>query len=161
VSPSGGSAGDVIQAAGGIVWRRVAGDDAAGKQDADPVAPPDDRKLQVLVIHRVKRNDWGWPKGKAEPEDDDAQATATREVLEETGLHCRLGSSLGSISYVVDGRPKIVRYWAMEVEDGTFAPNREVDRIEWLTPADARSRVDYALDREVLDRFLDVADHGR
>jgi len=157
---TGGGVDEVIQAAGGIVWRRVTGADIAGKPDGDRAEAASERGLEVLVIHRAKRNDWGWPKGKAEPEDADAQATAIREVLEETGMLCRPGSSLGSISYVVDGRPKVVRYWAMEVEDGAFVPNREVDRIEWLGPAAARARVDYALDREVLDRFLVVADHG-
>jgi len=160
VTPSDGSRDDVIQAAGGIVWRRVATDDPAAELDHDPADTRRGPSLEVLVIHRAKREDWGWPKGKAEPEDADAQATAIREVLEETGLRCRLGSSLGSISYVVDGRPKIVRYWAMEVEDGAFSPNREVDRIEWLAPAAARARIDYVLDREVLDRFLVVSEHG-
>jgi hypothetical protein len=38
--------------------------------------------------------------------------------------------------------------------DGAFAPNDEVDRIEWLAPDDARRRLTYEHDRQVLDRAL-------
>jgi 8-oxo-dGTP diphosphatase len=130
-----------VQAAGGVVWRSAA-----------------DGRPEVLVVHRVAHDDWCWPKGKAESYDASPEHTARREVFEETGLSCELGAPLGSVSYVARGRPKIVRYWMMQPLDGVFAPNKEVDQIEWLIPEQARDRLVYALDREILDRFLQELD---
>jgi 8-oxo-dGTP pyrophosphatase MutT (NUDIX family) len=134
-----------IQAAGGVVWRSSVSDGGA------------DGGLEILLIHRPRYDDWTLPKGKAEPDDGDAAATALREVWEETGLRCRLGVDLGEIGYEVQGRPKVVRYWAMQVEDGqdeSFLPNKEVDDVAWLAAADARARLVYLPDAEIVDRFL-------
>jgi 8-oxo-dGTP diphosphatase len=104
----------------------------------------------VLVVHRPKYDDWTLPKGKAEPGESDEDC-ALREVEEETGFRCRLGVELPSTEYVDGyGRSKIVRYWAMTVEGGSFTPNREVDEIEWLSVADAAARMTYDRDRTVL-----------
>ncbi|HEY8339496.1 MAG TPA: hypothetical protein VIK95_06490, partial [Egibacteraceae bacterium] len=51
------------------------------------------------------------------------------------------------------GRDKVVRYWAMRVRGGAFVPGTEVDRLEWLTPEQARARLTYDRDREIIDRF--------
>lgn len=105
---------DVVEAAGGIVSR-------VGERGA----------LEVALVHRPKYGDWSFPKGKLDPGESHEDA-ALREVAEETGLHCRLGRALGSISYLDrKGRPKVVRYWAMTVEGGAFAPNPEVDELRW------------------------------
>ena len=128
-----------VRAAGAVVWRPA----------------PSSAGVEVLLIHRPKYDDWGWPKGKVEPFDDSDEANAVREVREETGYYGTLGSSLGEIHYRDPrGRPKTVRYWAMELGGGEFTPNSEVDEVAWLTPDDARAQLGYALDREILDRFL-------
>jgi 8-oxo-dGTP diphosphatase len=104
----------------------------------------------VLLIHRPKYDDWSFPKGKAEPDEDDL-ACALREVEEETGLRCRAGRELASTAYVDrHGRPKLVRYWAMEAIDGGFVPGDEVDVAEWLPAGDAASRLTYERDRAIL-----------
>ena len=94
----------------------------------------DGRDLEVLVIHRPRYDDWTLPKGKAEPGDADLMATARREVWEETGLRCRLGADLGEVGYIAKGRPKVVHYWSMQADEGSFAANDEVDEVEWMTP---------------------------
>ncbi|WP_435792269.1 hypothetical protein [Actinacidiphila glaucinigra] len=38
--------------------------------------------------------------------------------------------------------------------EGSFAPNREVDRLIWLPPTAARNRLTHERDRAVLDAFL-------
>lgn len=124
-----------VRAAGGVVWRQ-------GQQG-----------VEVLVIHRPRYDDWTLPKGKAEPGEEDV-ATARREVVEETGLDCELGPELARIRYADrDGRPKVVRYWAMSPRDGgaEFVPNREVDQIAWLPVGEAATRLTYDRDRPVLD----------
>jgi 8-oxo-dGTP pyrophosphatase MutT (NUDIX family) len=68
----------------------------------------------VLLVHRPRYRDWTFPKGKVEQGETDEQA-AVREVEEETGLRCELGSELPSIEYTdLKLRHKTVRYWAME-----------------------------------------------
>ena len=45
-------------------------------------------------------------------------------MLEETGLSCQLGEELEPVSYTDNrGRPKVVRYWRMEVVEGAFVEN--------------------------------------
>jgi len=124
----------VVEAAGGVVWRRT---------------PEGD--VEVLLVHRPRYDDWSLPKGKLEP-GESHRAGALREVEEETGLRCRLGQELPSVSYDDRrGRSKQVRYWEMEVESGEFTPNDEVDEVRWLAPGEARALMTYDRDREVLD----------
>ena len=127
-----------VRAAGGIVWRTSPSGEA-----------------ELLVVHRPKYDDWTFPKGKNEPDEDD-DVCALREVAEETGYRCTLGPELASTSYVDrKGRPKTVRYWVMTVEDGEFAPTEEVDELRWVTPSQATWLLSYDRDRDVLDAFLD------
>src|SRR5688500_9386400 len=97
--------GPMIEAAGGVVWRR----DASGG-------------LEVLLVHRDRYDDWTFPKGKLESGETHRQA-ALREVEEETGLRCTLGDELPEVRYEDrKGRAKRVRYWTMEPAGGSFAP---------------------------------------
>ena len=129
---------ELVQAAGGVVWR--AGPDGG---------------IEVLVIHRPKYDDWSLPKGKLDP-GEDHETAALREVEEETGLACLLGPPLGSLSYRDRrGRPKEVRYWAMTVRHGSFAPNREVDELRWVPVARVDAILSHPHDAELVARLGD------
>ena len=128
----------VVQAAGGIVWRRRS-------DDVDEV--------DVLLVHRPKYDDWTFPKGKLEP-GEKHETAALREVEEETGFVCSLGAELETSEYVdIKGRPKLVRYWMMQVTDGAFVVNDEVDDVRWLAVSQAAGLVTYVRDISVLDSF--------
>ena len=125
---------DLVLAAGGIVART-----------------DDDGTRQVLLVHRPRYDDWSFPKGKL----DDGETAAEgglREVLEETGLRCDLGSEIGTVEYADRlGRTKVVRYWTMTPEEGgRFLPNREVDEIRWLAESEALHLLTYERDCAVL-----------
>jgi 8-oxo-dGTP diphosphatase len=128
----------VVRAAGGVVWRRAAGGQG---------------EIEVLLVHRPKYDDWTFPKGKANGDEDD-EGTALREVEEETGLRCVLGEELTTVSYIdrLD-RPKVVRYWAMTPVDGRFEPSDEVDEVRWIPEPAAEDLLSYSRDREVLEAF--------
>jgi len=133
-----------VHAAGGVVWRRKPGSG-----------------LELLLVHRPKYDDWSLPKGKREAGDDSDEATALREVEEETGLRARLGAELPERRYRDRyGRPKIVRYWVMEPVSGEFAPHHEVDEVRWVTPAEARGLLSYPADAVIVDAATDSLGGG-
>ena len=139
-----GVTGPVIRAAGGVVWRRAPG--ANGAEAA----------LEIAMIHRPRYDDWSLPKGKLASAESHLEA-AVREVLEETGYHVRVGQPLGETHYekVTAGaaRPKVIRWWAMQAEEGVFSATREVDELRWVSLADASLQLTRPTDRDVLERF--------
>ena len=127
----------LIRAAGCVLWRRS----------------PVDGEPEICLVHRPKYDDWSHPKGKLK-RGEDPLACALREVEEETGYTASPGAELPTVSYMAGGRPKRVRYWAAEATGGGFTPNNEVDRILWLSPAAARSRLTQFHDRTLIDKLL-------
>ena len=107
--------------------------------------------VEVLLVHRPRYDDWTFPKGKAHPGESDEE-TAVREVEEETGLSARLGVELPSTRYRDSrGRPKVVRYWTMQPESGSFEPHDEIDEIRWMPVGEAASALSYERDHDVLE----------
>jgi 8-oxo-dGTP pyrophosphatase MutT (NUDIX family) len=122
-----------VRAAGGVVSRRRGNGD-----------------LEVLVVHRPRYDDWTFPKGKAEADEDD-ETCALREVREEALLRCSLGRELGRVRYTdARGQPKTVRYWEMLPEEGEAAPGDGVDRVRWVALADAASLLTHDGERGLL-----------
>lgn len=144
MNETGGTRTGPILAAGCVLWRK------------SPYAADG---TEVCLVHRPKYDDWSHPKGKLKRAED-ALAGALREVLEETGHHCAPGARLGTVSYLANGRPKQVIYWAAEATDGEFAANDEVDRILWLPPRTARDRLTQPRDRLLIDALLDSLPTG-
>jgi 8-oxo-dGTP diphosphatase len=118
-------------------------------------------KPEILLVHRPAYDDWSFPKGKAQNGETPADA-ARREVLEETGLECTVGAEVATLEYPDRaGNRKLVRYWAMSVDSGEFAPNSEVDEIRWLPIEGALHLLSYDRDRAVLRSHLAGRRSGR
>lgn len=107
--------------------------------------------LKVLVAHRPRYDDWSFPKGK-EDEGEDPAETAIREVLEETGYHCRIVAPLGTTRYRVGRGVKEVHWFAMRPlpDSPGFTKNEEVDKVRWLSKKSARKLLDYEHDQNLL-----------
>ncbi len=124
----------VINAAGGLVFRETA-----------------KGKFRVLVAHRPRYDDWGLPKGKTDP-GETAEQAAVREVLEETGFHCRIVAPLATTRYRINGGVKEVKWFAMRPlpDSPGFEKNKEVDEVRWLSRKKARALLDYQNDRDLV-----------
>jgi 8-oxo-dGTP diphosphatase len=155
----------VVRAAGGAVWRRRPATSGESRLRRRWLArfrdAHDDGDIEVVLIHRPDYDDWSLPKGKPDG-DESAEETALREVEEETGMTCRLGSELASTRYVDGkGRDKIVRYWAMAVEhQRDRPPDDEVDEWRWVELDEAEAMLTYGHDRIVLESLRAVIEHG-
>lgn len=115
----------VIQAAGGILWKKEGG------------------QKKIALVHRHKHDDWSLPKGKVD-KGETWKKTALREVLEETGFEAKIKKYAGSISYLLDGKPKVVLFWHMKIKSEKKAKmNGEVDEVRWVTVEEAEELLDY------------------
>lgn len=132
-----------VHAAGGVVYRE-------GFGNTGP---------QFLLVHRNRYHDWSLPKGKLNRGESFEEA-AGREVLEETGITCKVGQFLGGVMYPTQrGRPKLVKYWMLESIDGSFTPNLEVDKAEWVGINGARALLSYNRDARLIERAYDLLDN--
>jgi 8-oxo-dGTP diphosphatase len=144
-----------LDAAGAIVWRVR------------------DQRLEVLLVHRRRYDDWSWPKGKLEA-GEDLITCAWREVLEETGRQVVIGRPLPKVSYpLASGRMKTVYYWAARLatdsdnpaicarEAHPIASRLEVDRTRWLRVDAALRRLTRANDRLPLLKLMSYFERGQ
>lgn len=130
---------DLIRAAGGVVTRFVPGG-----------------RVEIACIYREARGDWTFPKGKLN-EGETFEEAAVREVLEETGLHCRVVRFVGTTNYTHrKGKPKIVAYYLMNMDQGEFAPNDEVDELVWLPLERVRTHLTWDRDQELFDLVMEL-----
>lgn len=126
----------MVLAAGGVVYRD-------GFGNTGP---------QFLLVHRNRYHDWSLPKGKLNKGETFQQA-ALREVLEETGIECKVGEFLGGVTYPTQrNRPKVVKYWMLRARKGEFLANLEVDNAEWVGINGARALLTYNRDARLIER---------
>ena len=122
----------VIRAAGGVVWWHSEG------------------AARLALIHRPRHRDWSLPKGKL-TEGESWQQAAVREVREETGCKVEVAGFAGTLSYLVNGRPKVVLFWHMRrIGECPFHPTDEVDEVIWLSPREAISRLTHPVESQFL-----------
>lgn len=128
-----------IRAGGAVLWREGAGG-----------------VTEVVLIRRPDRGDWTLPKGKLKNGEHPVTG-AVREVEEETGLTPVVGRRLPPQRYLKDGWPKQVEWWAATpARPGgaiDYPPNEEVDLVEWVPVEEARARLTYDHDVQVIDNF--------
>jgi predicted NUDIX family NTP pyrophosphohydrolase len=139
----------------------------------------EDGTVSVLLVHpggpfwkNKDEHAWSIPKGEYEP-DEDPEAAAVREFIEELGLPVPEGPRI-DLGTVRQTGGKQVRAWAIRADDlsvETIESNRfemewppksgalkdfpEVDRAEWMTIPEATPRL-VSAQAELLTRLVDL-----
>jgi len=107
-----------------------------------------------------KAGTWALPKGRIE-EGDSGEATALREVAEETGAHGRSLGKLGDVRYWFnwDGERvfKVVSFFLVRYEGGRLGDipaefRHEVAEARWLPLDDAPRLLSYQGERDMAQR---------
>jgi 8-oxo-dGTP pyrophosphatase MutT (NUDIX family) len=111
---------------------------------------------------------WALPKGRID-EGESGEATALREVAEETGAHGRSLGKLGDVRYVFTWPPKpaegerifkvvsffLVRYQGGRLGDMPEEFRHEVAEAKWLPLADAPRLLAYGGEKEMARKALE------
>ncbi len=114
------------------------------------------KRLVLLIKHR-NGGHWAFPKGHVEKGETEIE-TATREILEETGLVTKVDDSFRQVvTYSPHkGAIKDVVYFSADVLEGVqHAQPEEVMEIIWLEPEKAIETVTFENDKEVLRKYMD------
>src|SRR4051812_36228098 len=105
---------------------------------------------------------WALPKGRIDP-GERGEATALREVGEETGAHGRSLGKLGDVRYwfAWEGERvfKVVSFFLVRYEGGRLGDvppefRHEVADVRWLPLSDAPQLLAYRGEREMAERAL-------
>jgi 8-oxo-dGTP pyrophosphatase MutT (NUDIX family) len=109
-----------------------------------------------------KQGVWALPKGNIGP-GEKPEATALREVAEETGVEARLVEKLGDVRYVYvwDGERifKVVSFYLLRYSRGRLGDlpaetAHEVDETRWLPLAEAPALLAYKGEKEMADKAI-------
>ena len=132
--------------AGGVVVRRLRGE----------------WKMAAIRPAGKKPGVWALPKGNIGA-GEKPDATALREVTEETGVEARLVEKLGDVRYVYtwDGERifKVVSFFLLRYSNGRLGElppetAHEVAEVRWLPLAEAPKLLAYGGERDMAERAL-------
>lgn len=136
----------IERSAGGVIWRPA----------------PDGQGAEVCLIATKGGTRWQLPKGHIGRDETEAEA-ARREVREETGCAGDVEDDLGEITFwfftrVGDKRRRIrksVRFFLLRYVAGdTRDHDAEVDDARWFRAEEARHRLTFESEREILVKAL-------
>ena len=109
-------------------------------------------EYRFLLIKNRRSNHWGFPKGHME-KGETQEETATREVLEETGVHIRIFSDFSYESrYKIGAKieKRVDVFLAVTEDTQTVIQKEEIEDYIWLRYAEALSTLRFDNDKEIL-----------
>ena len=115
---------------------------------------------RFLLIKNKRSAHWGFPKGHVEEGETDEQ-TATREVLEETGLHISIFPDFKAKSnYTIQGRidKTVLIFLATTADTQTVIQQSEIEDYIWLGFDACLNTLNYENDKNILTRAKSYMD---
>jgi 8-oxo-dGTP pyrophosphatase MutT (NUDIX family) len=123
---------------------------------------PAARGHEIALIKPRGGKVYALPKGLIDA-GEDPEATALREVREETGMDGEITAPLGYIRYYYYSRDedtryfKLVHFFLLRYRGGSEKDHdREVEEVVWVPAQEALRLLSYKGEREVLARALDI-----
>jgi 8-oxo-dGTP diphosphatase len=114
----------------------------------------------VAVVQLRKCDSWVLPKGKLNA-DESAVAAARREVLEEVGFKVHIHEFLGTMSYDVGERVKVVQFWRMRaVGEPARRLTHDVKAVQWLALPEAIDKLTRSRERTFLESVAPAVTKG-
>lgn len=115
-----------------------------------------DSQLMILLCQHSGHHGWVFPKGFIGDKiaGESKEATAIREVEEETGIQGKILEPLTPITYWYEmekeKHQKTVYYFIMQSIGGDITKHDwEMENVEWLTPENVAERLTYDSDKKV------------
>ena len=113
-------------------------------------------KIEVALIATSQQGRWGLPKGHVQ-RGETAEAAATREIAEETGLAGEIVCHLATIEYwfrTASARiHKYVDLFLLRYVSGELKPQAaEVDDAQWFPIEEALTKLSFERERDVLNQ---------
>ena len=135
--------------AGGIVFRRQ-----ETKDNSQYI-------IVILLCQHSQNHGWGFPKGLIGDsiKGESKEATALREVEEETGAKGKIIEELEPVTYwyAFEGEKvkKTVYYYIMQFEGGDITQHDfEMENVEWIEADKVMEALTYKADKEVFMKAL-------
>lgn len=124
-----------------------------------------DNEPEYLLVHRVKFDDFGFPKGHVE-HGESLEEAAKRETLEEAGITGEIVSEIPAFEYRVDGKKKgtetdityvrRVYNFLMEATGESDFDNSKIaegkTEVHWCTYEDAMDKLSYQNVKTLLEQ---------
>lgn len=120
--------------------------------------------LLWLVIRPAGSRQWRLPKGWIEHGETSLEA-AQREVAEEAGVKTEILGKVGIEKYFfVQGKEKIFKtvvFYLMEyLQEAETGFSWETEEIDWLSFKDAKTRLAFKQEKEILEKAKELQEKG-
>lgn len=118
---------------------------------------------EVLLVQHLSGNHWGFPKGKAE-DMETSRETASRELLEETGLKIKRYLTDVEIKehydFIKGGEEikKSVTYFIAEVQGNAVFQKDELFNLKWVPLFEAEAHLTFPEARNVCLQAISLFD---